>query len=253
MLNAHRFAPGRIFSVQRGGIARTLLLGVVFLLSDIPPPGPPIPVTVGAVHPHRHRAVAARREGIRVADFGSYTPSPEARYVANWIADSNDNQRSDFLLVDKKDATLYVFDGEARLQGRSSVLLGAAIGDDTVPDIGLLPLSKVRPNQRTTPAGRFLAEIGHNARGEDVVWLDYDAAVSMHRVLRTNPRERRLERLASASVLDKRISWGCINVPVSFYENTIRPIFLTHRAPVYVLPEVKPVEQVFQSYDVGPA
>ena len=100
-------------------------------------------------------------------------------------------------------------------------------------------------------AGRFLAERGRNTSGEDVVWVDYDAAVSMHRVRTTNAKERRLERLATPTVEDNRISYGCINVPVAFYNSHIKPAFAKHRAVVYVLPEVKPVQQVFGSYDVA--
>jgi hypothetical protein len=130
-------------------------------------------------------------------------------------------------------------------------LLGFARGDDSVPGIGLRPIAEVRPEERTTPAGRFVAERGRNLKGEDVVWVDYDAAVSMHRVRATQPSERRLERLATPTVDDNRISYGCINVPVEFYEAYIRPTFATRRAIVYVLPDSKPVRQVFGSYDVA--
>lgn len=53
------------------------------------------------------------------------------------------------------------------------------------------------PHERTTPAGRFLAEAGRNADGDDIFWVDYDVAVSMHRVRAHVPAERRLQRLAS--------------------------------------------------------
>lgn len=185
-----------------------------------------------------------------VADFGPRSPSPDARYVADWIADSRDNMDDDFIIVDKKMATVYVFDRQARLRGASPVLLGAAIGDDTVPGIGDRPLNQILPEERTTPAGRFLAERGRNTH-TDVVWVDYDAAVSMHRVITTNPNERRLERLATATVDDNRISLGCINVPVAFYESTIRPMFATRRAVVYVLPDTKSVQVVFNAYDAA--
>jgi hypothetical protein len=111
----------------------------------------------------------------------------------------------------------------------------------------------VLPGERTTPAGRFVGERGHNARGEDVVWVDYDAAVSMHRVLTTNPAERRLERLATPTKDDNRVSYGCINVPVAFYETYLRPAFASQRAIVYVLPEFKSLDSVFGSYDVAAA
>jgi hypothetical protein len=186
----------------------------------------------------------------RSADFGRERPSPDARHVADWIAGSGDNAGADFVIVDKKQARIYVFDAGARLRGATPVLLGGARGDHTVPGIGSKPIAKVRPEEKTTPAGRFLGERGRNARGEDVVWVDYDAGVSMHRVLTTNPKERRLERLATPTVQDNRISYGCINVPVLFYEAYIRPTFAARRAPVYVLPEVRTAREVFGSYDV---
>lgn len=186
----------------------------------------------------------------RFAEFGDFLPSPEARHVADWVADSADNEGMNFVLIDKKEARVMVFDAQARLLATSPVLLGSAKGDDTVPGIGDRPLNQVRPEERTTPAGRFVGERGHNARGEDVVWVDYDAAVSMHRVLTTQPKERRLERLASGSVQDRRISWGCINVPVAFFEARISPLFVSQRALIYVLPEMKAAPEVFGSYDV---
>jgi hypothetical protein len=186
------------------------------------------------------------------ADFGNEKPSANALHLANWIADSGDHENSDFVIVDKQYAKAYVFDAHVRLRGASPVLLGSAIGDDSVPDIGLRPIAEVRPEERTTPAGRFVAEPGRNLSGEDVVWVDYDAAVSMHRVRATKPSERRLQRLATPSIDDNRISYGCINVPVAFYETYIRPIFATKPAIVYVLPDTKPVREVFGSYDVKP-
>ena len=188
---------------------------------------------------------------IRSADFGSELPSADVRHLADWIAYSRDNGNADFIIVDKRQARVYVFDAKARLRGSNPVLLGAARGDDSVPGIGLRPIAEVRPDERTTPAGRFVAERGRNLKGEDVVWVDYDAAVSMHRVRATKPSEQRLERLATPTVDDNRISYGCINVPVAFYETHVRPTVAKNSAIVYVLPEVKPVQEVFGSYDVA--
>lgn len=196
-------------------------------------------------------AVQSPRPIARLADFGEASATPEARYIADWIADSRDNAGAEFLIVDKISAHLYVFDSDARLRASTPVLLGTAIGDDSAPGIGARPLAEVLLEERTTPAGRFVAERGHNLRGEDVVWVDYDAAVSMHRVLHTNPAEQRLQRLATPTAQDNRISYGCINVPAAFYESAVRPMFATRRAIVYVLPEVRSVHQVFGSYDVS--
>jgi hypothetical protein len=132
------------------------------------------------------------------------------------------------------------------------VLLGAARGDDSVPGIGERRIRDIRPFERTTPAGRFEAEPGRNTQGEDIVWIDYDAAVSMHRVRATNPRERRLQRLATPTIADNRISYGCINVPAKFFDRWVSPIFARGRhAIVYVLPEVHSLGQVFPQYVPG--
>lgn len=186
-----------------------------------------------------------------VANFGNHTPSASARQLADWVAASRDNAGAGFIVVDKIAATVYVFDSTARLNSSTPVLLGSARGDDSAPGIGDRPLSEVGPEQRTTPAGRFVAERGRNAQGEDVVWVDYDAAVSMHRVRANNPKERRLERLATPGAQDNRISYGCINVPLAFYEARIRPMFAADVAVVYVLPETKPWQQVFRAEEIA--
>src|SRR5674476_1663356 len=58
-------------------------------------------------------------------------------------------------------------------------LLGSALGDDSVPGIGDRKLSSIRPEERTTPAGRFVAALGLNLGGAEILWVDYDGAVSM--------------------------------------------------------------------------
>jgi hypothetical protein len=185
----------------------------------------------------------------RIADFGREPVSAEARTLANWVAESGDSAGA-FLIIDKKNARVYVFDADSRVRGSSPVLLGSALGDESVAGIGTRPLAQVRPHERTTPAGRFVAEHGLNMR-EDVVWVDYESAVSMHRVITSNPKERRLERLATPSVADNRISYGCINVPKLFYETLIRPVFATRRAIVYVMPDVRSLQDVFGPHGYG--
>jgi hypothetical protein len=181
----------------------------------------------------------------RMADFGDAVVSRDVKRVADWIANSSDNGALDFIILDKKNAAVHVFSANAHLHGSSPVLIGSARGDDSVPGIGLRPINKIRAEERTTPAGRFVAQRGRNTLGEDIVWIDYDAAVSMHRVRANNPDERRLERLATPTADDNRISYGCINVPARFYEAYIQPAFAGKRAVVYVLPEVKSMKEVF--------
>jgi hypothetical protein len=184
------------------------------------------------------------------ANFEREHASREARYVADWVVDSGDNGKLPFVIVDKKDAKVYVFDAHGRLNAAAPALLGQAKGDDAVPGIGDRKLSNVRPEEKTTPAGRFVAGLGGNMRGEDVLWVDYNGAVSMHRVITTNPKEHRLQRLNSPTPLDNRISYGCINIPAKFFENVVRPAFTGTSGIVYVLPETRSARAVFESYDV---
>jgi len=187
---------------------------------------------------------------LRLADFRGEQPTEDARLVANWVSATGDARKHAFVVVDKKDARVYVFGPDGRLKDSAPALLGAARGDDSFPGIGDKPLEAVRPEEKTTPAGRFVAEPGRNASNEDIVWVDYEAAVSMHRVRPLVAQERRLERLASLTTDDNRISFGCINLPVSFYENVLNPTVRQYGAVIYVLPDVKSVQQVFGAYDV---
>jgi hypothetical protein len=195
----------------------------------------------------------ARTKVLRLASFGDEPASPEARHIAHWVVDSGDHKNMSFVVVDKKDAKVFVFNPHGELVAAAPALLGAAQGDHTVPGIGEKPLSQVLPEEKTTPAGRFIAEPGVNLKGEDIIWVDYDAAVSLHRVRPLVKAEQRLERLASATPEDNRISFGCINLPVAFYEDVLSPTVKSTGAVVYVLPETRSPREVFGSYDVLPA
>ena len=94
----------------------------------------------------------------RIADVGDAAISNQARQIANWVANSRDNRELDFVIIDKKNAAVYVFNADAHLLGSSPVLLGSAAGDNSVPGIGTRPMKQIRQAERTTPAGRFIAE-----------------------------------------------------------------------------------------------
>ena len=232
-----------------GGVKQGVLLGVA-LAALILPPSLPFSFTeslranpVSASAQSQHTQFARPQQ----ADFGDELPSQDARRLANWVVSSGDNQRQFFVLLDKKNTRVFVFNADGALRGATPVLIGAATGDDSIVGIGSRPIALVEPHERTTPAGRFEGERGRNASGEDVIWVDYGAAVSMHRVRANEPKERRLQRLASPETDDNRISYGCINVPVDFYEAMLKPAFAASRGVVYVLPETKTLDEVFTS------
>jgi hypothetical protein len=157
--------------------------------------------------------------------------------MADWVVARGDAQGLPFVVIDKVHAQVAAFDAQGQLQGASPALLGAARGDVSPPGAGTMKLADITPAMRVTPAGRFEAAFGVDLGKKDVLWLDYDDAIAMHRVVTSNVAEHRLERLASPSVLDNRISYGCINVPVLFYEGVIQPLFRPANGIAYVLPE----------------
>jgi hypothetical protein len=150
-----------------------------------------------------------------------------------------------FVIVDKKNAKVFVFYADGQLRGATPALLGLAKGDDSTPGIGSRKLSKIPPQERTTPAGRFVASLDHNLRGEEILWVDYDNGISMHRVHAKNLKERRQQRLSSPTPLDNRISYGCINISSKFYDNILRPAFTGTNGIVYVLPETRLANEFF--------
>jgi len=193
---------------------------------------------------------AAKQSVSKRADFAHERATREVRRFADWVVSSDDHKGLPFIIIDKPQARVYVFDSSGGIRGTAAALLGSAYGDHSVPGIGERELSDMGPQDRTTPAGRFVSGMGMNSRGEDVLWVDYDSGLSLHRVLTTKPEERRLERLATQTIKDNIISYGCINVPKKFYEKTVAPTFQGTDGIVYIFPERGTVHELFANYTV---
>src|SRR6059058_4962485 len=119
--------------------------------------------------------------------------------VLEGVLASHDAHGKPFAIVDKRSARLYVFSADGRLAGSTPALLGSALGDRSMPGVGERTQSgRLRPEDKTTPAGRFEAAPGENAKGEHVVWVDYDAAFAIHRLRPGFAYRARSARLASA-------------------------------------------------------
>ncbi len=186
----------------------------------------------------------------RLADFGQQPASSEVRHVAHWALDSGDTGGMPYMVIDKVNALVFVFEANGRLRGAQPALIGMGTGDAAPEGIGDLRLAAIRPQDRTTPAGRFVASLDRDLKGREILWIDYDDALALHRVVKGQPSERRAERLLSPTPTDNRISYGCVNVPVAFYEDVVSPAFQGTGGIVYILPEAGLARDLFDSYEV---
>ena len=168
--------------------------------------------------------------------------------VAAWAIASGDNRGLPFAVIDKAAAQVLVFDADGRLQGLAPVLIGSAFGDHSTPGVGDRELSEIAPEERTTPAGRFMAAYGPATKGQTVLWVDYATAVSLHPVVTTKRNEARDVRLSSSTPYDNRITYGCINVSPTFYKQVVRPTFQGTEGVFYVLPEVMTVAEALPAF-----
>lgn len=188
------------------------------------------------------QAAAPLPPGLRAATVQA---APEVLEFAAKVIAARNSEGKPFAVIDKPNAAVSIFDDQGHLLGTAPVLLGLSKGDDSVPGIGERPMRLIKPDERTTPAGRFPAQPGHDPARKDLIWLDYDAAVAMHRVVTQVKAERRLERLASPTIEDNRVSYGCVNVPADFYDALVKPNLSDRTGIIYVLPDSKSMSQVF--------
>lgn len=195
------------------------LIGFGLFFDHVSMVGPPPDNPVGALHS------ALTREGA----------SREVEHVAQWARESGDHSGLPFIVVDKANARLFAFDAAGRLLASAPVLLGASRGDG--------------PNaEAATPAGRFVAATW--LAGEGMTWVNADAALSLHAIPSPVSPGRGAHRLASEELDDKRISDGSLHVDGRFYRVYLEPLKV-RSSIAYILPEVLPVREVFDSYATG--
>lgn len=191
--------------------------------------------------------VAVCAQAATVPETAASSVQSEATTVVNWVVATADNHGLPFIIVDKSTATLILYRAGGAVEATAPVLVGSARGDDSPPGIGDRKLSEIKPFERITPAGRFRAVPGLTTSGKSVLWMDYDAAVALHRAADPIPgmtSQSRLARLASATARDNRATLGCVNVTAAFYDRFM-VAFGKATGIIYVLPETRSAEAQF--------
>lgn len=178
-------------------------------------------------------------------DFGGQEVSKSVANLTEWVVNTNNNNTLPFIIADKKNAELYVFDNSGKLINKSSALFGEQIGDIIKSE-----------NDKITPSGRFYGEVARSINpdennfsyGRTIDFARYgDADIAIHKLYTGFADENRQERLDSKNVADNRISYGCINVEEEFLNKNILPQFKQRGGIVYILPETKEGIRSFKS------
>lgn len=180
---------------------------------------------VAAVGPPRSVLAAVQ------SDLARAGASREVKSVAQWAVDSQDHFGLPFIVVDKANARLFAFDATGRLRASAPVLLGASRGDGPAAPAA-------------TPAGRFVAATWLSAGSDGIVWINADAALSLHGIPSGISPGRGAQRLASKDLEDKRISDGSLHVAGPFYREYL-DLLKSQVSIAYVLPEVGSASDVF--------
>ena len=157
------------------------------------------------------------------------TPT-ETAVVQNIVA-QNDNQGKQFIVADKQAGTLTMYTASGQQITSTPTLFGKTKGDSV--------------SSKNTPSGRFetkQANVSTEGYGGSAQVLTQngqnlqlgDSTYAIHRVYTKYASENRQGRLDTPTATDNRISLGCINVPVDFYDTYLNSDQAT---VVYVMPE----------------
>lgn len=183
---------------------------------------------------------SARESAVRESVAGeSAVRASASQLLARRVIESADHRQLPFAIVDKQAALITVYNADGSVAGVSTALLGRTPGDQASPGVGdRAQNGTLKLEDLTTPAGRFASVPGRNRAGDSVVWLDYANALAIHRLRPAPASQQREQRMASADPRDKRISAGCVVVPVAFFDKVVQPVLGRGQAVVYVIPEV---------------
>lgn len=123
----------------------------------------------------------------------------------------------DFLVIEKVESTIYRVNNDGSIEAQSNALVGKDIKD--VPNMDLY-YKNPRLGTRITPAGVFRIKRYTSPKyGRVIAFLEGPkATTAIHRVYLGNVHERRDERIRSGNASDRRITFGCVNVPEEFLD-----------------------------------
>jgi hypothetical protein len=192
---------------------------------------------------------------VKEADFGSESVPTNVRVMANWIMQFGDNNGLPFSVVDKTNGSIYFFDKEGTKILSSPALVGAMRADILTQAQKDQTIEERRKNKKDhiTPAGRFETKTTDSQSSTYDNYLPGPAGPTMlqfavHKVyLGRVATEHRMERLQSGDPLAKRISLGCINVPIDVMDQMNE--MSSGGVVIYIMPETSEGKSVFAGFE----
>ena len=147
--------------------------------------------------------------------------SAEAVKVYESMAPAAQASGKGFIIADKPAGRLHVFDVDGNLIVQDTALYGRDYGD------------VLQGEKRVTPAGTYTLRLGDaegyaGGKSFDLVESAHrvgntDYVIAVHAAYLGDKTEKREERLATAAISDKRISYGCINTKHDTFLNKLLP------------------------------
>lgn len=171
----------------------------------------------------------------------------DAAKTAQWVLDTGDSDGYPFIVTDKVGATMYFFDKNGVLLRKSPVLVGKNVGDF----IGHTDAGRVTPSGRFEIAPETDATYGNvfSVMGTDMIDSESGdlVEVAIHRLSLHDPSENRPKRIATATPLDNRISWGCMNLDNKVMDWAVNKYPLG--GVIYILPETADGRSAFAPFN----
>ena len=146
--------------------------------------------------------------------------SAEAVKVYESMAPAAKESGKGFMIADKPAGRLHVFDADGNLIAQDTALYGRDYGD------------VLQGEKRVTPAGKYTLKVASSpyagGKAFELVESEHrigntDYVIAVHAAWLGDKTEKRDERLATAAISDKRISYGCINTKHETFLNKLMP------------------------------
>jgi hypothetical protein len=159
-----------------------------------------------------------------------------AQSVYVQMANAAQKSGKGFIIADKPNGMIHLFNADGSLLAQDTALYGKDVGDSIAGQ-----KASLEGGPKVTPAGQFELGImpsndyaggfGLTLQGtnqpltspENLAKKRFNSTVAVHAAYLGDVNERRLDRLASKSAKDNRISYGCINTSHDLFINKIKP------------------------------